>query len=160
MIDPTDEKIDRAASDYGGFLQVSGFSFRYDASAPVGARVLSVRLDGGEALDLTDGTSSIAAASTEEVLAGLGGEKLDLTLADALWKSLGEHDALPVSTDKRITVLGTRDGAIVGGILPVPAVAAGALALAAALAFSGRRLRRDEEDRALHATKTIGNYYV
>ena len=47
-------KIDREASEFDGFPQVSGFKFCYDMSAPVGERVYSVTADNGEKIERGD----------------------------------------------------------------------------------------------------------
>lgn len=42
------EAIDREASAFGGFPQVSGFSFTYDVSARPGERIMRIRVNGEE----------------------------------------------------------------------------------------------------------------
>jgi 5'-nucleotidase len=45
---------------FGGFLQVSGFRFTYNAAMPAGMRVRSVTLDGGAAIAPNDTVYTLA----------------------------------------------------------------------------------------------------
>ncbi len=93
------DRIDAAASAYDGYPQTSGFTWRYDASAPAGARVVSIRL-GGEELDLTDETAYLTLACvSEENTSGV-------TLRGALISYLSARDSVG-EPSQRATVLGT-----------------------------------------------------
>ena len=64
--------IDHEKSAEGRFLQVSGFSFVYDPSAPAGERILSITLDGGKQLSLDDNTTVLELVSNNYVMSGGG----------------------------------------------------------------------------------------
>ena len=60
-----DERVDPLASVFDGFPQISGFTFRYDPSAPVGARVTMLLLEGE--------SDTVAVACTAVMAAGAFG---------------------------------------------------------------------------------------
>jgi len=62
--------IDYEQSPQGRFPQVSGFSFVYDPTAPVGIRVVSVTLDNGKDLSPDDKTTTLTLAGSSYVLTG------------------------------------------------------------------------------------------
>jgi len=107
------ERIDREESSFGGFPQVSGFSFSYDVSAPIGSRVSSVTLADGREIDLSDGSSVLVIAGAADMFAGEYGypevecEPLGATESDALIAAI--RAGLQEYTDAntlRISVLG------------------------------------------------------
>ena len=65
-----DFTIDYEQSPQGRFPQISGFSFTYDPSAPVGNRVQSVTLDDGRELSPDDNTTTISLASSNYLMTG------------------------------------------------------------------------------------------
>ncbi|MCK9190983.1 MAG: bifunctional metallophosphatase/5'-nucleotidase [Sphaerochaetaceae bacterium] len=66
-----DGTIDYDNSANGRFPQVAGFSFKYDATKPIGSRVVSVTLDGESSpLDLTNTTRQLRFAGSEYVMTG------------------------------------------------------------------------------------------
>lgn len=65
-----DEYIDRAASSFEGYPHIAGFSLRYDPTAPVGDRVMSITMDDGERLALDDIQLRLKFCSTEHLLSG------------------------------------------------------------------------------------------
>lgn len=98
------ETIDTAASAWDGFFCVSGFSFSYDASAPVGQRVYDFPLEGNYLLAV----SSVYCAGTP---AG--------TVQDAVSTFCSEVDTVsPPEDNDRIQVLGAGEDRIVGGLIP------------------------------------------
>ncbi|MDR1299320.1 MAG: 5'-nucleotidase C-terminal domain-containing protein [Oscillospiraceae bacterium] len=68
-----DETIDRAASSFYGFPQVSGLRVTYDASAPPYGRITELTLDGGETLAPEDARDVIRLAAPAELLDGIFG---------------------------------------------------------------------------------------
>ena len=148
-VDPATEQIEEGSEVFDGFCQVSGFTFRYDASAPVGERIVKVVLvDGTEVLPTTDTTFSLTA--TEQMLSGGCGfpavayESAGIGLADALAGYLEGRSALPEGETARITVIGARNNTIVG-LFPKGVLTAGILLLVVFLAFTGLRFKRREE---------------
>jgi len=65
-----DFEIDYELSAQGRFPQVSGFTFVYDPSAPVGVRVVSITLDDGRELSPDDNTTAISLASIDFIMTG------------------------------------------------------------------------------------------
>lgn len=120
VVDPETESIDREASDFGGFAQISGFSIKYDASARAGERVYSVSLADGTTLLPEDDETQISLAATKYMLGGgygyaYDGEyaEADMTLFGALagYIRSGGGGAAGI-TDGRVTALGTAEGTI------------------------------------------------
>lgn len=132
-VDTATLSIDREASAFAGFPQIAGFQVKYDASAPVGQRVVSVKAQ-DEELDLADEASRFTLACTEYLLQGGYGElgfAPDYTPADqtesealALYIRAGGMNADYTVSD-RITVIGVTDNTIIdrlglrGLLLPV-----------------------------------------
>lgn len=145
QVDPETEKIAKNSPTNAAFCQISGFTFRYDASAPAGERVVSVRLDNGTELDREDGTSSISVTAPASLLNGIDMQELDVTCVDALWDYVSAHAELPEGEQARITVLGARENTIVGRF-PRWLLVVGIAALTALLAVSGLRMKRHKEE--------------
>lgn len=110
------EKLDIEASRFGGFPQISGFSFSYDVSFSVGERVTEIILDTGQELELFDSATSILLCTTVDMLSGGYGMPrveidtvLDLTPQEALLQWLEGHDVLKSPETGRIQVKGTVD---------------------------------------------------
>lgn len=106
------ERIDPERSDWDCFPQVSGFSWTYDVSAPVGERVLSVSREGTE-LDPADETVQYTLVTTAQLLEGAWGNPLPatpedagLTLREALARYCTGRDTLS-ALPARATVIGT-----------------------------------------------------
>lgn len=144
-VDPKTEHIAQDSPRNENFCQISGFTFRYDASAPAGERVVSVRLDDGAELERQDGTSSISVTAPASLLDGFEAQELDMTCVDALWDYVGAHTELPEGEQARITVLGARENTIVG-MFPRWLLVAGIAVLAALLAVCGLRLKHHKEE--------------
>ena len=93
------DRIDTSASADEAYPQTSGFTWKYDASAPAGERIVSIRL-AGEELDLTSETASITLACVSaENTSGV-------TLRGALISYLSARDSVS-EPSRRATVLGT-----------------------------------------------------
>ncbi len=92
----------------GRFAQISGFSFVYDSSQPVGSRVVSVELDGG-ALILPDGTT-YTLATNDFVNAGGDGYTMLVdgqgvsreNMADVVLEFIQELGVITPTTEGRI----------------------------------------------------------
>ena len=86
-MDMTSETLDVRRSSFDGFPQVSGITFRYDPTAPIGDRIVEIRLTDGTELS-EDQTLTLAAS--EYMLSGgydypaLPHENKSVTLAEAL----------------------------------------------------------------------------
>ena len=86
VMDPSTETLDVEASIFDGFPQISGFSFYYDLSAPVGQRILHAELPDGS---LVTADMTLTLAATEYMLSGGFGypaisyESVGTTLAEA-----------------------------------------------------------------------------
>lgn len=108
------------------FLQISGFSLRYDATAPVGERVYSIESgEGGAWADWP-----VTVTGPEELLgkAAIPCESLRISGQDAITACLARQESGDISVS-RIQVLGTMDNTIVSTfprwlVIAVPLVAA------------------------------------
>ena len=80
--------------NWGGFLQVAGFTVRFDTEAPQGERVLSVTLDGSDApLDREDTSTRILLAGNNYIMEG-GNEYSMLAGLEKLGETGGELEAV------------------------------------------------------------------
>lgn len=118
-----DDAIDKVASAFDGFPQVSGITVKCDGSAPAGKRVMSLTLSDGAALALDDNTTLLKLAASEYMLSGGYGmpeqeyTALDLTLADALAQAIADGTLSIESGKDRVVVVGTADDKLVNGYL-------------------------------------------
>lgn len=143
QVDPATEHIDTDRAMHNrAFCQVSGVTFRYDASASAGERIVSIRLDDGTELERTDSESAVTVTAPEHLL---DGETLGVTCVDALCSYISGRTELPEGESDRISVIGARENTIVG-LFPRWLVVAGVGILAALLAVSGMRLKRHKEE--------------
>ena len=114
----SDEKIDTEASESYLFPQVSGFTFKYDPTAPAGERVYEIMI-GGKAADLTDSDKKIITAVTDGALDGIIDEtdaecfRTEKTLVDALAEYIADGKATAVD-EGRIYARGLADNYITG----------------------------------------------
>lgn len=112
-----DDCLIQEKSESDAFVQPSGFTYRLDGSAGPNDRVFEIEID-GEALDLTDDTTTYTLAATEYMLSGGYGmpvfayELTDDTLATAMVKTL-QTGTLTVSDDERAQIVGTADNRII-----------------------------------------------
>ncbi|MCL2088394.1 MAG: bifunctional metallophosphatase/5'-nucleotidase [Oscillospiraceae bacterium] len=105
--------IDIEESPQGRFLQVSGFSFSYDPSAPIGQRVLSITLDGGRELALDDTAAKITLAATNYVMTG--GDYYTMLADLPVERELGSADeALSEYIENNSPVTAPQAGRIIG----------------------------------------------
>lgn len=117
------ESINRERSAWAGFAQISGFSFRYDATAPVGSRLYRLETEDGEVLDPSDRTSAFSLALPAELMQSLGytlpqeAQAQGFGLVDALERYITDcgTSIAEVSYD-RITAIGVGDNPIVGAV--------------------------------------------
>ena len=144
------EKIDGRASAYDGFPQISGFSLRYDASAPPGKRVMEIKINGVIA-DLSDETTTITLAATEYMLNG--GYNLpavndqvpqDMTLSSVTARYIRDGMAGDTQKDHRINLIGADNNGILS-IMPTQYILMIPLLFIVAY-FSTGKNRRKEKD--------------
>jgi 2',3'-cyclic-nucleotide 2'-phosphodiesterase (5'-nucleotidase family) len=107
-------KIDHGKSEQGKYLQVSGFSFTYDPTAPVGARVVSITLNDGRVLSLSDNETRFSLVGTNFVMNGnefytmLGELPLSRELGaadEALAEYVRKHSPIVAPKEGRIIVI-------------------------------------------------------
>lgn len=150
-LDLETELIDEEASQYEGFCQISGMTIRYDVSAPVGERVLEIRLEDGFALSKEDDTTVYTLCASEYLLSGGYGfpevnhRSLNGTQTEALSRYLSEGNRLSDEAGDRITVVGARQGNILGVLSP-EMLFVGCAVLCVFCVLSGRKLRRYQEE--------------
>jgi len=70
IVTDDDGNIDYELSPQGRFLQISGFNFLYDPTAPESQRVLSVILDNGTVLQRSDDSTLISLAASNYIMTG------------------------------------------------------------------------------------------
>lgn len=119
------DRVDAAASAYDGYPQVGGITWRCDASAPAGARVLEVKLD-GQPLDPADTQTSLRVVSTARLL-GDAGADAGLTLRQALERYAAAQGTLR-EPDARTTVIGTASYPLIDRF-PIAALVVGCVLL-------------------------------
>lgn len=119
-----DEAIDEAASAYEGFFCVSGFTYSYDASAPVGSRVYDFPLEGRYTLAISADYASGESAGS---------------LREAVTAYCEDRGSVAPPEGDRIRVLGAWENQIVGGFFPKEFII---IVAAVAIIFGGARYRR------------------
>ncbi len=124
-----DEAIDAEASAYEGFFCVSGFTYSYDASAPVGSRVYELPLEEGVY------TLAVSAEYAPEAQSAQPAGSIREAVT-AYCESLG---SVTPPEGERIRVLGAWENVLVGGKIPEGFVI---LVAAVAIIFGGARYRR------------------
>lgn len=132
------ESIDPEASAQDSFLQVSGLTVRYDVSAPVGSRVLSVEV-AGETLDPADVTTTYLTACVDTE-----GQETGETLVDCVASYLGGQSSATLADTDRQTVIGAHASDIIS-MIPVWAVALAAVIFALGGAVHRWRKEQMEE---------------
>jgi hypothetical protein len=122
VVDLDEEQIVAEESQFDGFAQISGFQMVWDGSAPVGERVYSLTLDDGTKLSRTDEETSLTIAGTDLMLEDGYGYGCDAvttatqeTTHSALMDYLTRYEISSLDTG-RISVIGTRDSALVGQV--------------------------------------------
>lgn len=118
-----DERIDHERSDvYGGFPQVSGIRYRYDASAPVGQRVMEVYLEDGTALLPDDESTRLTLAATAFMFSGgydypvVNSAEHARTLVDILAAYVQVEGTVTQPADGRIRAAGTTEGGLIDNV--------------------------------------------
>lgn len=147
VLDLSTERVDEAASAYGGFCQISGITLRYDASAPVGERVLEVKLPDGTSLSPEDNTTPLTLCASRFMLEGgyafpeTTAQALPYTQTEALADYVSTRRDLPEDDQKRIVVVGARQSEILG-VAPKEMILVCCLLLCVALVSSRMKLNR------------------
>lgn len=99
------ETLDPEASAYEGFLQISGITMTADATAPVGDRVIGLKLD-GEPLDLTDETATVTVALPESMAPEAEGRKAEQSMNAMLRDYIVSQGVVTLEDTDRIKVIG------------------------------------------------------
>ena len=140
--------LDKGASAWDGFLQISGCAYVYDVTAPAGDRVLRIQVDGAD-IDMDDTSLRYTAAASGELLSGQYGyprmesSSTGRRYTDTL-KSALSSGALTRPEDERIRVAGARDDSIVEHVGRVPLAAV--MILGIGIVIAGHRARHRAED--------------
>lgn len=112
--------IDYANSAADCFPQISGFTFVYDVSAPVGERVTRVELDSGERLDMEDTARTVTVAAAREMFLGECGMPVTEheTLSDTLVSALSDYIATGMTETgpARSQAVGVSDDTLISNI--------------------------------------------
>lgn len=133
MVTDESERIIAETSSWEGFLQVSGFSWDYDVSAPSGKRVLHLHIDGRE-VDLSEDSAVYTLGVPAPLVDGtlgypeLTGEAAGLTLRGALRDYCLAHESLS-EPESRSNALGTASYPLLER-LPVSAIIAACVIVA------------------------------
>lgn len=144
-VDPSTEHIAEDSSLNDDFCQISGFTFRYDASAPAGSRVVWIRLNDGAELERDDVETKISVTAEESLLKDFGSESIGMNCVDAVCDYLALHDDLPEGEQERIAIIGVRENMIIG-MFPRWLLIVGVGILAILLATSSMRLKLHQEN--------------
>lgn len=150
QVDPATEQVAEGTEAFDGFCQVSGLFLRYDASAPVGARVMEITLEDGRTLSPEDGTTVLTLAATEYMLTGGYGfapvdcTPLNFSLSDALADYVSLCRALPEGETERITLIGARNN-LIAGRFPRGLLISGLVLLTLFLGVTGIRAKSRRE---------------
>lgn len=114
-----EESLDKEASHWDGFLQVSGIQVIYDVPAPVGGRVYEVAWEDDTELDLTDDETPITAAVPASLLDGTYGypalpsQGEAGTLRAILLERIAAEGVTQAPASRRIVLYGARQNEIV-----------------------------------------------
>lgn len=149
-LDEETKRLDFKASLSEQFLQISGFEFVYDSTAPVGSRIYSVSMD-GKRLE-KDGDFTLTLATGMSLLEGeygyslQGGEMIELCYSEALWDFLSKKSVITEYDSGRIRAIGnTEDGMLAQIPSPVLAILAGAILFSGMMVACIRREQLFEE---------------
>ena len=151
VLDPATERVDEAASEYGGFCQISGITLRYDVSAPLGERVLEVKLPDGTNLSPEDETTLLTLCASRFMLEGgygfpqMAAQPLPYTQTDALASYISTRRDLPEDDQTRIVVVGARQTDVLG-VAPKEMILVCSLLLCVALVSSRMKLNRYHDE--------------
>lgn len=123
-IDET-EHLDRDASQWAGFLQLSGLHVIYDVPALPGRRVYEVKLDDASELDLTDDGAVYTAAVPQSMLDGTYGYPVLSagapvgTLRELVARRVAAEGITQAPDDRRIILYGARQNEIIDYFSPL-----------------------------------------
>lgn len=154
-LDTTTEMVAEGSEIFGGFCQISGFTFRYDVSAPIGERVLKVTLDDGTELSRSDDAGIITLAAPEYLLEGAYGfpvvryQLAGGMLSEALGDYVSTRSVLPEGKTDRIELIGARNRTFVSGF-PKGILVGGIMVLIVILAFYRMRFRRIQDEYGIN----------
>lgn len=101
-----DERIDDERSSYDGFMQISGFSFKYDASAKPGQRIKRITLTNGTVLDPDDSNTYMTAACPAELNTQYESTVTGQRLSNVLLSYAETHGGIEAPEGERISVVG------------------------------------------------------
>jgi len=90
IVTDSENNIDFEQSSQGRFPQISGFSFVYNPTAPVGERIVSITLDDGQELLPDDDTTTITLAGSNYVMTG--GDEYYMLAELPVLRELGSAD--------------------------------------------------------------------
>lgn len=113
VLDMETEAVLREESYSEAFVQISGFTFVCDVSAPPGDRVMSVTV-GESSLDFSDDETVYTLAAGPGVIDG--GADAGVTLSQALTQYIPELEGLIEYPTGRIKIVGTTDDKLIDGI--------------------------------------------
>ena len=146
VIDYATETIDREASAFGGFPNISGMSIVYDASAQPGERVVSITLDDGTELDTNDTQTVLTLVSDEAYLSGeytkerFEAQLLPETCPELVYGYISECGReLQMLDWDRVRAIGANDNKLISAV-PVSTLLIAAGALMAILFVFRRKL--------------------
>ena len=123
-----EEKLDRPASQWGGFLQLSGLQVIYNVPALVGQRVWSVTDDDRQELELEDSSVVYTAAVPASMLEGGGYGYAQFLSSDGqvvgsvrqlVAQRIAEEGVGRQSNVRRITLYGARENEIIDYFSPL-----------------------------------------
>ena len=123
-VDLDTKKLDEEASAFDGFPQVSGITFRFDALAEPGERILWIKAEDGTKLPLDDDSTVLTVAASDYLLAGgYGGPKqeteaLGFTYSDAMAAYIASGITTDYTRVHRMAMAGGNTETIIGLIPP------------------------------------------
>jgi hypothetical protein len=143
--------LDEEASSFYGFLQISGFSLKCDYSAPVGERVLWIKDEAGNELNLSDTERKYSLALTTDLLDEKYGftllqepQKLDCSMIEAVSTYIAEGKA-EAEQSERYKIIGIRREGIMLNISPIIPLLLTAVFIIAGIRSTGRARKAEEE---------------
>ena len=160
-VDPVSLRMDEEASAFAAFPQLSGCTLRYDISAPVGERIVSLTLDSGEAL-ARDDTRTLRIVCTDYLLVGgyggygepIDAEPLGLTACEALARYVADGSMGDYTEAERVKRVGSADVTIASELglngLLILLVAIGAFIMGAKYRGKERRSLFDRPSNEFH----------
>lgn len=108
-----DEYIDRDASEYACYPQIAGFRLKYDASAPVGERVMSIRPEGEQELNLEETEKTMRLCIDDALLPWVQeAEDSGIRLPEALSSMLREGLGTDYARENRVLEYGVNNNSL------------------------------------------------